>query len=401
MAGGTSRFRTSFTYVAGNVPAVVVQCKVVNVNLVNWTVDVYTQFDRKWYFDIQVASPYMHYSNGEGLSVFPEVGAQCMVCIPSDSSPPFVQSFLMPPEVVDLATEDAPKGTTSQSSSGKTSSGASFAGGRPKVKPGDIWLRTRDDNFVILHRGGVLQIGATELAQRLFIPLNNFIMDVSQNYAHHNSGGSCLWGLQEGPGLEHFPSEYTHSFRVYSDYKSADVRVKVGKVTDMVPEPSGSDGNQVELDLLELGKGDNYVVAEVAITPESFNPETGTMEPVPARKPNVLRFFFDRGGGVFFRAKSNVLLSTKKKLFIRAKEDIDIASETTVSISAKNGMVIGGGAYAHLKGDIVKLGPGSIPIAMQGGLVMLTLPFTPAPVPGSPPLVIYGTIKSGNPQVLA
>jgi hypothetical protein len=191
----------------GNVPANFIQGKVVNVNLVNWTVDVTAQFDRKRYFDIQVGSPYMHYSNGEGISVFPEVGAKCMVCLPSDSSPPYVSSFIMPMENTDMAAPDAPKGTTSKSSPSATSSGASFAGGRPPAKPGDIWMRTRDDNFVILHRGGVVQIGCSELAQRLYIPLSHLIMDISNNYAHHNMGGSILWSMQEGAGMAHLPTE--------------------------------------------------------------------------------------------------------------------------------------------------------------------------------------------------
>jgi hypothetical protein len=401
MTQGNTRFRTSFTYTQGNVSSLVVQGKVAKLNLSNWTVDVYSQFDQKRYFDIQVGSPYIHYSNGEGISAFPEVGAKCMVCIPSDSSPPFIQSYIMPVEIVDMAAPDAPNGSTSQSSPGTSASGASFGGGRPKIKPGDIWMRTRDDNFVILHRGGVLQIGATELAQRLFIPLNHYIMDISQNYAHHSAGGSILWGIQDAAaGASHYPTEYTHSFRVFSDYKSADIRVKVGKVSDPMPEPIGDDGNQPDIDLLNLGKGEDYIVAEVAITPESFNPETGALEKAALQKPNVLRFFFDRAGGVFLRAQSNVFLSTKKKLVIRAKDGIDIGTDQGIAMSAKNGAILDGGAFAHVKGSVVKLGPGSTPVAMQGGMVLVTLPFTPMPVPGSPPLALFGTIKSGNPQVL-
>jgi len=399
--GGASKFRTSFTYQEGNVPAIWVQGKVVNTNLVNWTVDVAAQFDRKRYFDIQVAAPYLHYSNGEGVSCFPEVGAKCMVCIPSDSSPPFVGAFLMPVEVTDMATPDAPKGTTSKGSPGGTSSGASYAGGRPQAKPGDISLRTRDDNFVILHRGGVVQIGASELAQRIYIPLTHLIMDVSQNYAHHNAGGSVLWGLQEGPGLDKLPTEYSHCFRVFANNKSADVRVKIGKVSDPLAEPPGADGNQGEIDLEHLGAGDNFIVAEVTVAPEGFNPETGSAESSATQNATVLRFFFDRAGGTFLRCKGSLVVSTKKRLVMRAAGGMDFQTDKEFSLKAKNGVTIDGGAFTSIKGGVVRLGPGAKPVAVLGSLVSVSFPYTPMPIPGSPPLVLFGTVTNGTPTVLA
>lgn len=396
---GDTKFRTSFTYQEGNVPASEVQGKIVNINMVNWTVDVASQFDRKRYYDIQVGSPYLHYSNGEGISCFPEVGAKCMVCLPSDSSPPYVSTFIMPVEVTDMATSDAPKGTTGHSSTGATSSGASFAGGRPKAKPGDIWMRTRDDNFVILHRGGVLQLGCSELAQRIYIPLNHLIMDISHNFAHHNSGGSILWGLQDGAGLEHLPAEYTHSFRVYADNKKADIRVKVGKVSDPIAEPS--DGYQTDIDNEKLGAGNDFIVAEVVVAPESFNAETGHPDPSDIRSKSVLRFFFDRAGGAFLRCKGSLVIGTKKRLVIRADKGIDIVSEAEITMKAGKGAVLDGGPFTNIKGDVVHIGPGKTPVALQGGLVQVTLPQTPVFTPGSPPLVLNGIILTGEPTVLA
>lgn len=404
MAFGETRFRTSFTYRAGNVPAEMIQGKIVNINLINWTVDVAAQFDRKRYFDIQVGSPYMHYSNGEGMSVFPEVGAKCMVCLPSDSSPPYVSSFVMPVEIVDAATPDAPLGTTSKSAQNATSSGASFAGGRPAAKPGDIWMRTRDDNFVILHRGGVVQIGCSELAQRLYIPLNHLMMDISQNYAHHNPGGSVLWSLQEGPGLDHLPTEYTHSFRVFADTAKADIRVKVGKVSDPIGESSDSSIGDQE-DLIALGIGNNpneYIVAEIVVAPEGFNPETGHPEPADIRNKSVFRFFFDRGGSTFLRCKGNLILNTKKRLRIRSTQEMELFTEKSFRVKASGGAVIDGGPDTHIKGGVVRLGPGTRSVAFQGCPVEVILPFTPMPVPGPPgaiPFKVTGFISGGEPTV--
>jgi len=180
MPQGQARFRTSFTSQAGLTAALFVTGTIANVNVVNWTVDVFSKYDRKRYFNIQVGSPYLHPNSGEGLYVMPEVGATVSICLPSDSAPPYVAAFLMPPETLpDTATADAPAGTRSHGAVSKNASDSSFYGGRPRAQPGDIWLKGRDGNFVILHRGGVLQFGASELAQRICIPLGNHVMDIS------------------------------------------------------------------------------------------------------------------------------------------------------------------------------------------------------------------------------
>lgn len=383
---------------AGNKPAEMVQGKVVNLNLVNWTVDVVTQFDQKRYFDIQVGSPYMHYSNGEGLSIFPEIGAKCMVCMPSDSSPPYVSSFIMPVENVDLAAPDAEKGTTSHAKPNRTTSGASFAGGRPRVKPGDIMLRTRDDNFVILHRGGVLQLGASELAQRIYIPLNNFVMDISENYAHHNAGGSINWSVQTGPSLENFPAEYTHAFRVFANDKSADVRVRVGKVSDLVAE--SKDGNQNDISELGMNTKEDFTICEVVVGKKVFNPQTGSVESGTPLDAFVFKFFFDRAGNTFLRCRGSLVLATHKRLHVTAKEGMKFTTDKEISMTAETGFTVDGGAFSHIKGGIVRLGPGAKPVAHLGSMVQVMIPYTPVPIPGSPPLVLFGTIITGAPTVL-
>lgn len=394
---GRKAFRTTWAYKAGLVDAKIFQGRVVNVNLVNWTVDCISKFDRYNIFDIPFATPYLHHSNGEGMSVMPEVGATALVCIPSDTSTPFVIAFLMVPEVVDTATEDDPDGTTGKSSTDDTSSSASFGGGRPRAKPGDIWLRTRDNNFVILHRGGVLQLGADELAQRIYIPLNHFIMDISQNYAHHNSGGSVVWGIQEGPGQADYPTEYTQTFRVLANDKYADVRVKAGKVKGTVPE-LGDFNCQGDID--NLGIQSDIVVYEVDIAKQSFNPETGAMKDANVGKNVKLKFFVDRAGGTFLKAAGSIFMGTPKKFRVRADEGIELISKS-ITLAATEDTSLGGGSLTHVKGDVVRLGAGGKPVATQGSLVQLTLPFTPMPVPGGPPTVFYAMVLTGNPTVLA
>lgn len=408
---------------AGNDPSEVMQGRIINVNLVKWTVDVFTTFDRKRYLDIPVSSPYMHYNNGEGFSVVPEVGAVCEICVPSDSSGPFVLAFIMPHEVVDGATEDAPNGTRSHGTP-QGASDASFAGNRPVPKPGDMYLRGRDGNFLILHRGGVLQIGATELAQRIYVPLGNLIVDISEQYAHHNPGGSITWGLQDGPSQEKFPTQYQHMFRVFANDKYADVKLAIGKVYNPVPEPDGG----VAMGASEVGQGeDNPILFELCVSPQGFDAENGDLANPGVAKQTVIHMMFDRKGNLAGRIEGNVALIIKKKLSLVVHDDISIVGKKSFSLDVTNGVQINGGSSTHIKGKVVRLGPGNTPVALLNGLVTSFITAMPCvfiytgekPTPlvpgtpnagilsigpgptGMPALGIGGNIKSASETVLA
>ena len=380
--------------------AEMVQGRVFNVNLVNWTVDVVAQYDQRRYFDVQVGSPYLHYNNGEGLYAMPEVGAVCMVSIPSDSSPPFVSAFLMPHELVDGASTDAPSGTASHGQPQKYATAASFAGGRPRANMGDIWLRTRDENFVILHRGGVLQLGASPLAQRIYIPLNNVIHDVSGNYTHYNTGGTISWGVQEGPSIQHSPTQFMHTMRVFADDKFADIRLSAGKVHAPAPEPDGDKGETDAITQLKLGtEKDAPIIYEVVVAPGGFTAENGELADKNVRNKTVLRFFFDRAGGAFLRAEGNVMMSCRKKLRIKVAEDIVIDGKTNMAVTVEKDITINGKGSVNITGGVVRLGKGQAPVAAVGDIVQLVLPFTPQAASPTP-FPITGTILSGRGNVL-
>lgn len=421
MINRPNRFRNSFTMREGFTAAQIVQCQIVDINLVNWTVDCISQFDRKKYFNIQVGSPYVHYNNGEGVSITPEVGAVCMVCIPSDSSPMFVLSFIMPHTLVDSGVEDAPQGTAGQKGAvQKYATDATFSAGRPVPKPGDMVLRGRDNNFVILHRGGVLQIGATELSQRIFIPLNNLMMDISGNYAHHNTAGTVLWGIQEGPAETSPPCLYTHNFRVRANDAEADVRVRVGEVRAPIGEPTGDAGDSEDLADLNIADDtkDNPVICEVVVAKKGFVTGTGEVASTDTVKNTVLRFLFDRKGATFLRCKGSLLVSSKDRIKIKAVNEVTIEGKS-FSLEFKNGADINGGDYTHIKGNIVRLGAGTAPIARQGDVVTVVVPPStipiigavggpPGPAASGSPITgfvlggqMVGTITSGNSRCLA
>lgn len=401
-------FRTSWMQPEGGVGAHVMEGKIVNINLATWTVDFISQFDQKFYFNVQVASSYMHSNSGEGIYAFPEVGSKCMLCIPSDGPPPFILAFIMPVEVIpDTSTDEAPSGTQSRGGPSKTNTGASFAGGRVRPKPGDIYIKGRDGNFCILHRGGVLEIGATELAQRIYIPLRNLITDISQNYHHYNSGGAIVWGVQDGPSETKPPTSWKQTFRLLANEEKGTVRVAVGKFSDVVQEQDTEDVSG--LNQLDIGT-DEPIVCEVILAPEAIEVDSGTADANTSKKTK-LRFFFDKKGGSYLRCDGSLFFSVKKKLRVVANDDIDIIGRKNFKLIVSQVARIQGGKLLELStdGGVVKLNAGSKPVATVGSQVLIAVPpglavLSPAGTPigiVTPGFTMFGTVTTGNPTVQA
>lgn len=396
-----TRFRSSMTSPEGLGETDIFMGRVTNVDYVNWTVDVYSQFDQVRAFAIPVGSPYQHSNRGDGISVVPEVGAKCAVCWPGDSSPPFVLAFLMPHETIpDTGTDEDPGGTGDRGAPGQAPTTASYAGGRPVGKPGDMYMRGRDGNFVVLHRGGVLQIGATELAQRIYVPLSNMVMDFAENYALHNAGGSVRWGIQDGEGETNLPAEFKQTFRVYANEKYADIRVAAGRVHDPVAE---TDSDSItDQELTGLGKTDP-VVYELTLAKNGFSAEDGSQAP---GAPNLvrLRFSFDRVGNVFARFDGNVGIVCRKKMRLRVKDSMEIFADSTFNLTVANDARVQVGGNFEITAEVTRVNGGTNPVAFVGSQVSVALPIglliaIPGP-PGFAPLppglnTAIGTVTSG------
>ncbi len=403
-----TEFRTSMSSPSGFGQSHVFMGRVVNVDLVNYTVDVFSQFDQLRLMNIPVSSPYAHPSRGDGVTVVPEVGSKCAVCWPGDSSPPFVLAFVMPHETIPNAgDEEAPGGTSERGSANQAPTNASYAGGRPKGKPGDMFIRGRDGNFMVLHRGGVLQLGANELAQRLYIPLNNTVMDFAERYNMHNAGGSINWGIQEGEGDTTNPTEFRQTYRVYANDKYADLRLSVGRVQSPVPE---TDKDAIgDMARAEVGEVEP-IVYELTLAKNGFKAEDGTLLPNTGNQVK-LRFVFDRAGNSFLRFDGHVGVLCKKRLRLRVKQEMEVFADSTFSLTVASDARIQADGNLTLVSPTVRINTGEKAVAHVGSLVTATLPMTllvaaPTPV-GFAPIstvpgmsTIAGVVTSGRADIL-
>ena len=148
------------------------QGRIINVDIKNYTVDVRTMMTYKTIENLQFMVPYCHPAQGEGFNFMPEVGSMCWLCIPSDNPDKgFIIGWGMPHE-----------------------SGA-YRSGRELLNPGDLMLSSRDGNFIYVRRGGIVQIGATPVAQTVYLPIRNYIQNFCENYEVHTPAGDLTWNV--------------------------------------------------------------------------------------------------------------------------------------------------------------------------------------------------------------
>ena len=273
---------------------------VVNVNVRNYTVDFITQYSSKHIPDVRIMAPYLHFNNGEGFTVIPEVGATAAICIPSDGDPAFVLGFIAAAEMdhakVDedlesklsepgVETEDDIDSQNTTDSGGSTApadgspTGAGFRSGRPILNPGDMLWQGRDENFVAMRRGGVLQLGSTNICQRAYIPLLNIIRDFSENYELNTAAGTFSWRtgrVEDDPGGQ-APTEYQILAHEYAQDEFASIKIEFGSLDNEETPPEG-----------------DKTFIQVTIAPQAIDRKDGTVEGDPMY---VLRL--DKAGNTY------------------------------------------------------------------------------------------------------
>ena len=170
---------------SGYFSVVVEKGRVLDVDPKRWALTIGTFFTNKMgIIDVPILCPYLGF-DGEGIYVMPEVGTVVYTCNPSDSVQCFVLGWIPPgeaPEPNEITDDDAAAPRT-------------YVSNRPPANPGDIVIRGKDENFFYMRRGGLLQLGANALAQRVYIPVGNIIRDLAQTYELITLPGELKWEL--------------------------------------------------------------------------------------------------------------------------------------------------------------------------------------------------------------
>jgi hypothetical protein len=325
--------------------------RVVDVNMSSYTITVATEYTKKPLTDISFAVPYCHSYNGEGIYFMPEVGSLCWICEPSDGSMPFVLAWSPSQDEND------------------------FRARRQDLNPGDIYLGTRDGNQLWLRRGGVVQIGATGLCQRIFLPVNNTINDFCENYNLQTLGGSLNWNIvrSENDTDGHRPALFALNAKEFADDPDPIATLEIGS--------HGSSDDTILL--LSIKASGNQGAAE------------------------QISLKMDKDGNINFTCVKDFNHTVKGKYTVSATGDMlltssgnaEVHGDSSAKLSSKQTSTVQGGTSVVLDGPVTKttnifqVGGGGNPLAMAIPLIEWLASHvhnitTPSPgSPTSPPTV--------------
>ena len=297
-------------------PAFVESARVMSVDAMNYSVDILTDPpEQRYWGDLPFASPYTHHQGGEGIYVMPEVGARCWICWPSDALGPFVLAY-------------GPYASADEAASHR------WRSGREELRPGDIYLGTRDRNGIVIRRGGVLQVMSTPLAQRMYIPINNLIRDFCQNYGMHAFGGDLTWEVG------------TPADNAYGDRETV-WRLRAKEKAD---DPS------IVCDL-SLGHHDEDVALELFVYSD------GTDE-----HSQVAHLTIDKAGVVTWALEDSFNIVTQKDFSVEATENVSMVATQLMELDGKQGVTLqstSAGVKLLAKGNI-ELGDSGLVVTPEG-----------------------------------
>ena len=342
--------------------ALIERARIVTVNTRNYTCDVVTEFSQTHRFDIPFMVPYCNQDQGEGINFMPEVGSVVWICAPSEGGRDhFVLGWTMIDE------------------------GGAYRGGRELLNPGDVHFSTRDGNVLHLRRGGIVQIGATPVCQRIYLPIRNVIQDFAENYEMHTPAGDWTWTVarEDEDGDGHQACTWELGVKEFADDPNED---PIG----VLKFGSHGEGNDTILSLVTRDKGGGVVQACLEIN-----------------KAGEITWNVKK---LTFTCEGDTEMTIKGLFTLMVTGAIDISSDATltavaasVSISATAGAVMELSATAKMDGASVDLGLAMFPavraspdfVAWVGGVTAALVGPIPVPVLKVPivPPVLYTSEK--------
>lgn len=215
--GLQQRYGTPATEGTGDVS--VYKAKILSVDKVRYVCTIQSEFDNCIYEDVPI-EPQVLTSEGGGSFWMPETNSVVWACGPSTGSTPFIMSGASMPQ---------------QTEGGEVEDPADRRMNRPVVNEGDHVLAQNATGRVILRKGGMVEIGAGEVAQTRYIPLTNLIEHFCLNWRNNTGAGlmEVICRDRDGTyGPDRTPAEFKFDLREFceDDFPSMDLRI--GRIQD-------------------------------------------------------------------------------------------------------------------------------------------------------------------------
>jgi hypothetical protein len=323
--------------------------RVVNIYPERGTVDFRSEMSEQYRYDIPCATPYYDQVGASGFYANPEVGTTA-ICVTTSEDKSFILAFMGVDEE------------------------GSYLCGRPQGNPGDIFITGRDDNFLAVRRGGIIQIGSTPIAQTVYIPTRNIIQNFCENFGLYSIAGEMTFNVDrpEDSAEGHSKCTYTLKANEYADDKSSIADLQLGSqegnlIFSLITRDSG--GGSIKIKLTGDKEGNLNISLEKTLS------------------MNVR-------GDIIMTAEGKFSAATKGNIEFDSKGDIKMKGVNFSVKGTGTGEIISGGPLA-IKAPTIKItDKGLYPVlrmspdmaTLLGACVALTK--VPAPANGINPSVL-------------
>jgi hypothetical protein len=272
----------------------------------------------------------------------PEVGALVWLAMPSDNTPPFILGYRSAPGEL-VSTDGRPLRTDTELEGSATD--FTYRSHRLELNPGDQAWTGRDGNYMILRRGGVVQVGATPVAQRLYLPVLNYIKDFAENYTLDTFAGDVRWTVEreESDPAGQAAGQWLMHVNGYAQDQYASVRIRHMALQDPGDETRGA------WDVVVAPNAINRDTGEVtsAVYTLLVATDGGKTEVMAARKVTVK-------GNDELVVEGDLSVDVTGTATIASRGDLSVSSRGTATVAGRR-VLVGGddAAYKAVLGDLL------------------------------------------------
>lgn len=161
------------------------------------------------------------YMSGDGTGSFltPEVNGIVWLCTPSSDATPFILGHAVVPKQTEAGDDNEDPND--------------YRMNRPVLNEGDEMVASRDSGYIIMRKGGMLEVAASQMARTFWIPVENLIQSFCENFVVDTPGGSLSMLIRDEDetwGADKSPMEFQLGIKEFANDEFDIFDLRVGRI---------------------------------------------------------------------------------------------------------------------------------------------------------------------------
>jgi hypothetical protein len=232
-----------------------------------------------------------------------------------------------------------------------------------KIDAGDWIIKTIGKNKIIVRSAGTIEIQSTDMCRTFWIPSQNLINSVCQNFELETSGGSLKWRVDNKTEETNLRLKAWNSLTPDNG-----ITLDIGTIPEINKEESSENIKPFDVSDLVLDFKQGTLDENLEFTPRSLR--------MSIKKDGS--FYFDIGPGKFSLTVAaetgDVQFETKGNVTGLVKKDVNLTVEGKVTATVKKDMTLNADAsvIANVKKDLTATVTGKASLNAKGGASIQT-----------------------------